>query len=122
MSFNFLHSFSSHHFSLYHTYAKYLVKRISCGNRVDDDVIHSAIDDLTLKEFVVARTIYCYKAHKHQISSCNICKPYVGMAEEIIEKGVVPFAASYRQHHHIPYKADKATRFFNAITSNNIQT
>ena len=49
----YLHSFSSNDIALYHKYAKYFLKRISCGNKVNPDLIHSCIVDLSLKEFVL---------------------------------------------------------------------
>ena len=105
----YLHSFSSNDIALYHKYAKYFLKRISCGNKVNPDLIHSCIVDLSLKEFVVARTIYCYKNHENHVN-CSVCKSFIGMAEEIIEKGLCPLTVLYRQHCDQPYKTDKATR------------
>ena len=104
----YLHSFSSNDIALYHKYAKYFLKRISCGNKVNPDLIHSWIVDLSLKEFVVARTIYCYKNHENHVN-CSVCKSFIGMAEEIIEKGLCPLTVLYRQHCDQPYKTDKAT-------------
>ena len=93
----YLHSFSSDDIALYHKYAKYFLKRISCGNKVNPDLIHSCIVHLSLKEFVVARTIYCYKNHENHVN-CSVCKSFIGMAEEIIEKGLCPLTVTVTNH------------------------
>ena len=93
---------------LYKKYTKYLRRNLTDGVKKSDDLYLSHISDLSLKEFVAGREMYCQKIHNQL--NCRQCTSLITFAKELSKHGLVPLSESFRKCFDCKYKSDKAIR------------
>eukprot|EP00112_Aurelia_sp_Birch-Aquarium-sp1_P004497 Seg1510.1 transcript_id=Seg1510.1/GoldUCD/mRNA.D3Y31 product="hypothetical protein" protein_id=Seg1510.1/GoldUCD/D3Y31 len=93
---------------IYQKYLSYRKTKLCSGNKVNENLTISFINDLNLKEYVEARRRLCQD--RHCSTPCKSCDVLIAIAQDLIVKGVAPLAELYRKHNTVSYKADKATR------------
>ena len=87
-------------------YSIYLKKNLLDGIKVNEDLYVSNVQDLTLGEFVTARTTYCRM--KHCMPNCKQCTPLISFANSVLECGLVPLSETFRKCFSSQYKSSKA--------------
>lgn len=88
------------------TYCSYLGRKLTDIVEVEDGIWISQITNLTLKEYIRARTSYCSLYHK---SICKNCKSMVKAAQIVLQNGVcslsMVFKAAFPQSSYVVKQA-----------------
>jgi len=97
---------------LYKRYLVHVHSNLSKQAESGPKVYLSSVNDLTLKEFVVARKLYCKLHHKHTTpEKCSFCHPLICLAEKIDNDVFCELPSMYRTvFPNMLYKSSNAIR------------
>lgn len=98
---------------LYERYLVHVNSNLSKQSGGGSKVYLSSVNDLTLKEFVVVRKLYCTLLHHRDTTpeKCSRCHPLICLAEKIDDEGFCELSSLYRAvFTNISYKSGNAIR------------